>query len=47
MSKIDEYIKQKSEENKEWQKKFELEYKKLLDSLKYDSASRVNITDYK
>lgn len=33
MNKIDEYIKKKSEESTEWQKEFEIEYKKLLDSL--------------
>lgn len=34
MSKVDEYIKKKSPKSKEWQKTFELEYKKLSDSLK-------------
>lgn len=34
MSKVDEYIKKKSQKSKEWQKTFELEYKKLSDSLK-------------
>ena len=34
MSKVDEYIKKKSKKSKEWQKTFELEYKKLSASLK-------------
>ena len=37
MSKVDEYIKKKSQKSKEWQKIFELEYKKLSDSLKKDT----------
>ena len=37
MSKVDEYIKKKAKKSKEWQKTFELEYKKLSDSLKNDT----------
>ena len=37
MSKVDEYIKKKSKKSKEWQKTFELEYKKISDSLKKDT----------
>lgn len=47
MSKVDEYIKKKSEESKEWQKAFELEYKKLSEGLKYETypLNRLNKTD--
>ena len=37
MSKVDEYIKKKFKKSKEWQKTFELEYKKISDSLKKDT----------
>ena len=37
MRKVDEYIKKKSKKSKVWQRTFELEYKKLSDSLKKDT----------
>ncbi|MDB7100129.1 hypothetical protein [Enterococcus mundtii] len=40
MSQIDEYIKKKSKNSTEWQKKFEIEYKKLLDNLVYDNYEK-------
>ena len=37
MRKVDEYIKKKSQKSKVWQRTFELEYKKLSDSLIKDT----------